>query len=127
MIRKRGKIWWVRYYKDGRPYDESSGSTKEGGAKRLLRLREGAVEQGLPITPRAGWVRFDEAAKDLIIEYRTNGRKSLDELERRIDLHLAPCFGRRRMASITTADVRRFIDERQRSEIVPRTPRSIVS
>ena len=38
-LKKRGKIWWIRYYKNGRRHEESSGSTKEGDAKSLLRLQ----------------------------------------------------------------------------------------
>ena len=67
----------------------------------------------MPVTPRVGRMRFSEAAEGIVTEYRTNGRKSLGHLERRMRLHLAPFFGGRRMASITTADMRRFVDQRQ--------------
>lgn len=40
-IKPRGRIYWVRYYRDGRRYEESSRSTKYEDAKRLLQLREG--------------------------------------------------------------------------------------
>jgi hypothetical protein len=43
-----------------------------------------------------------------------NGRRSVDELERRIRLHVLPSFGGRRLASITTADVNAFIVKRQK-------------
>jgi hypothetical protein len=39
--------------------------------------------------------RFEEGAADLITEYKVNKRRSLDELERRIEKHLAPHFGGR--------------------------------
>jgi hypothetical protein len=45
------------------------------------------------ITSKTGRVRFEDAAKDLVNDYNVNNRKSLDELERRINLHLAPYFG----------------------------------
>src|SRR6266511_2381787 len=35
----RGKIWWIAYSFRGRPYQESSKSTDERAAKKLLRLR----------------------------------------------------------------------------------------
>ena len=34
-IYKRGKIWWIKYYRAGKGYRESSGSKKESDAKRL--------------------------------------------------------------------------------------------
>lgn len=113
QLKKRGRIWWIRYYRDGRRYEESSRSTKEGDARRLLRLREGDIERGLPVTPKIGRLRFEEAAKDLLNDYRTNGNRTLKDVERRIDLHLGPYFGGRRMASITTSDVRNYIAKRQ--------------
>lgn len=51
-------------------------------------------------------------------EYAVNGRRSADELERRIRLHLLPYFGGRRLSSITTADVNAFILKRQKDVMV---------
>jgi integrase len=113
QLKKRGRIWWIRYYRDGRRYEESSRSTKEGDARRLLRLREGDIERGLPVTPKIGRLRFEEAAKDLLNDYRTNRKRTLDDVQRRLDLHLKPYFAGRRMASITTSDVRSYIAKRQ--------------
>jgi integrase len=119
-LKRRGQIWWIRYYKNGRRYEESSGSTKESEAKSLLRLREGDIERGVAITPKVGRIRFDEAAKDVLNDYRTNRKRSLDDVERRIEMHLKPFFGNRRMASITTADIREYIDSRQKETTVLR-------
>lgn len=119
-LKQRGQIWWIRYYKNGRRHEESSGSTKESDAKSLLRLREGDIERGVAVTPKVGRIRFDEATKDVINDYRTNRKRSLDDVERRIEMHLKPFFGNRRMASITTADIREYIDSRQKETTVLR-------
>jgi integrase len=119
-LKRRGQIWWIRYYKNGRRYEESCGSTKESDAKSLLRLREGDIERGVAITPKVGRIRFDEAARDVVNDYRTNRKRSLDDVERRIEMHLKPFFGNRRMASITTADIREYIDSRQKETTVLR-------
>ena len=58
-------------------------------------------------------MRFEEAAEDLN-DYRVDGRKSLSDAERNIKKHLAPFFGSRRMAQITTADVRHYASTRQK-------------
>jgi integrase len=113
QIRCRGKIWWVRYYRDGRRYEESSHSTRKDDAKTLLKLREGDIARGVPVTPKIGRLRFEEAATDVVNDYRVNGRRSLDDLERRIKLHLQPFFGGRRMSAVTTSDVRAYIAKRQ--------------
>jgi integrase len=113
QLRKRGDVWWVRYYRNGKREEESSHSDKKEVARDLLRRREGAIADGVPVTAKINRFRFDDAAADLINEYKVNKRRSLDELERRIEKHLMPCFGGRRMASITTSDVRSYILERQ--------------
>ena len=118
MLRQRGKIWWIKYYRNGRPYEESSRSSKEGDARRLLRIREGDVERGAPVTPKLGRLRFEEAGQDVINDYTTNGKRSLRVARRRIEKHLKPYFRGRRMASITTSDVRAYIAHRQATPIV---------
>src|SRR4026209_826045 len=119
-LKRRGQTWWIRYYRNGKRYEESSGSEKESDAKSLLRLREGDIERGVAITPKVGRIRFDEAVKDVINDYRRNRKRSLDDVERRIERHLKPFFGNRRMASITTADIREYIDSRQKENTVGR-------
>ncbi len=49
---QRGNIWWVKYYRNGRPIRESTGTDKETEAKRSLKLREGDVATGRLIIPR---------------------------------------------------------------------------
>ena len=36
-IYKRGEVYWVKYYRNGKPYRESTKSKKEADAKRLLK------------------------------------------------------------------------------------------
>jgi hypothetical protein len=115
---QRGAVWWIKYYRNGQPMRESTRSAMEGDAKSLLKKREGDIESGLPVSPKLSRIRFDEAADDLETEYEVNGRRSADELERRIRLHLVPHFSGRRLVAITTADVNAFILKRQRDVIV---------
>jgi hypothetical protein len=53
---------------------------------------------------------------------RVNGKRSVDEVARRIERHLQPFFGGRRLANVTTADVRAYVVERQaQKEVVRRS------
>jgi hypothetical protein len=63
-----------------------------------------------PGSPKA---RFEAAVADVVNDYKTNGKRSLAHVERRIALHLTPYFGGRRMAAITTDDIRAYIAKRQ--------------
>lgn len=62
---------------------------------------------------QTGQLRFEEAAADLLTDYRVNGRRALSYVERLIRKALTPRFGGRRMASLSTADVRAYVDQRQ--------------
>ena len=112
-IRKRGRVYWIRYYRAGKRHEESSRSTTKGDAIKLLRLREGDIARGVPVSAKVGRLTFDEAAADVVTDYKVNGRKSLAFVERRIVLHLEPFFGGRRMASITPSDVSGYAAMRQ--------------
>ena len=78
----------------------------------MLRSREGDVEHGITINPKMDRITFEDAAADIENDYVANKRKSIDGLKRRIAKHLTPYFGGRRLASITTAEVRAYIAHR---------------
>jgi site-specific recombinase XerC len=114
VFRQPGRrMWMLKYFRNGRPIYESSGTEDQRAATNLLKTREADIVRGVPLSSKVGRVRFDEAAQDIINDYRINGRRSLDELERRIRLHLAPYFGDCRLSAITTSDVRTFVTGRQ--------------
>jgi integrase len=111
---------WIKYYQNGRAIRESTGTTKETVARRVLRNREGDVERGIPIDPTVGKITFEDAAKDFLNDYKVNGKKTYADAKRRVERHLAKTevdgrkiFAGRRLTHITTADVRAFIAARQ--------------
>ncbi len=46
LLYKRGNIWWLKYYQNGKPIYESSKSDKKMVAKKVLEQREGEIAQG---------------------------------------------------------------------------------
>ncbi len=115
MIYPRGNVWWIKFYDNGRPRYESSRSTKETDAKRLLSLRLGQVVEGKCPAPEAQRTSFEDLALDLENEYRSNGRRSLGHLVVRI-AHLRRFFGFVRATNITTSEVQKYIVKRQSEE-----------
>lgn len=111
--RRTSQIWWIRYYRNGKRYEESCGSEKKGDAIDLLKLREGDGVRGVPITPKVGRLRFEDAAKDLLNDYTTNGKKTRDDVECKLEKHLTPYFGDWRMTSISPTDVRAYVATRK--------------
>lgn len=117
-IYKRGDVFWVKYRAGGRSHYESSGSTRKKDAKELLQRREGKAVDGVPVSAAIGRLTYDDAAADLIMDYKNNAKRSLAVVERRITKHLTPFFTGRKMAAISTADVRRYVAHRQEQGIV---------
>ena len=115
---RQSSVWWIKYRRNRKSYDESSRSTRRKDAVALLQEREGDIVRGRPITPRIGKMTFEDGTADLLSDYTTNRMKSYAVVERRIRLHLAKYFEGRRMAEITTADVRAYIAQRQTTATV---------
>jgi integrase len=114
-VRKRGGVYWIRYYRDGRRIEESARTEKYTEAENLLKQREGDVARGVPHSAKIGRLRFGDASKDLLTDYEINGKRSHDNLKTTIiEGALEPWFRGRRMASLTTADIRAYVADRQK-------------
>jgi len=119
---QRGAVWWVKYYHNGKPYRETSGSEKESDARKLLKKRLGEIALGRFIGPDAEQVRIRELAKDYLNDYRINGRKSLDKAERMVkrldedgkdkDSALLAYFGDYKAHSVGTDRVKAYLAKR---------------
>ena len=105
-------IWWIKYYVDGRPVRESTGTEKESDARRFLKAREGRVATGQPMLPRADRVRYEEAAEDLRQHYETTGSRDPGEAEFRLK-HLDAFFATWRLSRVGPADVTEYVAQRQ--------------
>ncbi len=110
-IYKRGNTYWLKYYRNGKPYYESSGSTKEADAKRLLKNREGEISKGKLPGVYFDRVRFDELAEDFLTDYRVNQKKSLVKAQRSVR-HLKRYFEGYRVTEITTPKIQAYIENR---------------
>ncbi len=111
---KPARIWWVKYYVNGNPIRESTGTERETEAKRFLKVREGRVAMGQPVLRRMDRIRYEEAAEDLRKHYRTTGCRSLREAEIRLN-HLDRFFRHTRLASIDHATITRYVETRQQA------------
>ena len=106
---KEGEILWIKYYdRSGKPCRESTRSTKEADAKRLLKKREGEISQGKLPGIYFDRVRFDELAEDFLTDYRINNKKSLKRAEASVG-HLYKSFGGMRVTEINTPRINAYI------------------
>ncbi len=111
-IYKRGKIFHIKYYRSGKFYRESTHSAKESDAKRLLKLREGAIAEGRFPGLKVEKTTFNELAKDYINDYKINAKKSLERAEINVK-HLKGYFDNYRANNITTQVVKEYINKRR--------------
>src|SRR4029450_4719328 len=108
QIRKRGKFYQIRYYRNGQRIEETTEHTKYDDARELLRNREGDISKGVLVTAQSTRLTFDDPVKRVLADSTVNGKKTKDDVDRRINKHLTPVFGGRRLSSITVADLRAF-------------------
>lgn len=120
-IYKRGRRWWITYTSaDGRRYFESAKQKEKGidgtrleDAIRLLNERQGDIAKGVPASPAIGRGLFSDAVQDVLKDHERNKRRSTADTKRRIDLHIAPYFGTRRLSEVTTRLIRSYVEHRQ--------------
>ena len=110
-IYKRGNIYWIKYYRNGKPYYESTKSEKEADANRLLNRRLGEIAKGTIPGIYFDKVRFDELAEDFLRDYRINNRKSLPQTNISVN-HLKKHFDGIRIIEITTPEIQRYVEDR---------------
>ena len=110
-IYKRGKVYWIQYYRNGKPYRETTKNHKETDAKRLLKKREGEISDGKLPGIYFDRVKFDELAEGFLRDYRINQKKSLVRAERS-EGHLKRYFEGYRVPDITSPKIESYIESR---------------
>ncbi len=106
-----GAVWWIKYYRHGKPYRESSKSDKITTAQRLLKTREGEIAEGNLPSIRFDKVTFDDLAKDFLTDYRVNERDTLKRASWVVDC-LKKSFEGMRATDITTDRIKAHIEKR---------------
>jgi len=109
---KRGPVWWIAYYHRGKEFRESSESDSETQARKLLKKRIGEMGRGRLIGPVEEKVTYDEMSQDFIVDYETNGKRSLRSAKLSVH-HLQGFFGLDRALDITTDRIRGYVAHRQ--------------
>ena len=106
-------IYWIKYYRHGKPYRESSKSDKITVAERILKKRQGEISEGKLPGIYFDKVTFSELAGDFLTDYRINGKDTLDKAERSVK-YLKKFFGDMKATEITTDKVKTYIDKRMK-------------
>jgi integrase len=108
-----GDTWYIKYYRNGKPYVECTKSTKKGVAEKLLKMREGQIVEGKFYGLQAEKTSFEDLKKGLLTDYDVNARKSRWRIEISID-HLEKHFSGKLANEITATHIEDYIEARKR-------------
>jgi hypothetical protein len=110
-IYRRNEVYWIKYFRNGKPYYEYTHSSKKKVAKRLLQKREGEISKGELPGICFDKVRFEELAEDFLTDYRINGKRTLNKAACSVK-HLKEVFGGMRITEISTTKIKEYVDKR---------------
>lgn len=114
IYRQKGSsVWWIKFYRNGEPFRESTGTSDKRKATRALNHRLAEVTTGKFVGLNIEKIAVAELAEDFFRDYRINGKASLDDCEARWRLHIKPFFGSLRAPQITSTLLNAYVDKRQ--------------
>lgn len=91
--RKGSRFWWIAPWIDGKQVPQSSREIDYDRADRKIKILEGKLAANAPITARTDRDSFAALLELVRTDYKIKRRRSLYDLEYRIDLKLVPVLG----------------------------------
>src|SRR5438309_3539435 len=119
-IFRRGQTYWIAYYRHGKEYRESTHSTDESDATKLLKKRFGEIASRRFVGPQEERVMFEDLAKGIERDYKVRGLRSTRAAAGRM-LHLKKAFGGMRALEITPDRIRTYQADRLDEKASPAT------
>lgn len=108
-IFKRGEIWYVSFWADGRQIQKSSRSRKREDAVRLRDQLLGKKARGEMGPTETSKVTCGELLDDLLEHAKSNNRGSTAKIYRLVvEANLRPFFGHRKAAALSTALLKEY-------------------
>jgi integrase len=112
--------WWIYFNAKGKQVKESSHSTKEADAWKLLRKRLGEVSEAKPVGPDVTRTKFEDLMGLLVDDHKANSRRSTGKLQTTID-HPAAVFAGDKAQDITTDRLTKYIAYRRQGQAAAAT------
>lgn len=114
-IYKRGKVWWIQYYRRGQLFRESSRSDLKSTASSLLKKREGDIVDGRIPSLKAEKTTFKDLRGLIIQDYEINRKKSHTRVKQ-LTQNLTKFFKSFLALEITTQKLHDYIAKRQKEK-----------
>jgi integrase len=110
---RRGNVYWIAYSHRGREYRESSKSTREVDAKRLLKKRLGEIGKGAFTGPQEGRVYVEDLLRLVERDHVLNRRRS--PANKVLIAHIRQHFSALRAVDVTPFQIDEYIQKRLQS------------
>ncbi|MEP7366317.1 MAG: hypothetical protein ABI972_23915 [Acidobacteriota bacterium] len=122
-IFKRGNVWYISYWVDGKQVQKSSGSTNIQDAKRLRDQILGKKARGEIIVSDAAKVTCGQLLDDLLAHYDAGNAKATTTRVFRwcIDANLKPYFGDVKAATLSTPKLKAYREKRKAEGVTETT------
>ena len=120
-IYRRGRVWWIKWSKDGKRRRESSKSERDTDAIKLLRRRIEEQARDSRRDPGAeNRVTMAQLFDALVADYTANGRRSGATLAFRL-APLREAFGQGKAHDVKASSIKRYTDQRRAAGKAPAT------
>lgn len=113
--RQDSRFWWIAPVVNGVQAPQSSKETDYGAALQKLKLLEGKIADGRILTPKADRGLFGALLDAVTTDYEIKKRRSIEDMKRRIKLHLRPALGRLRCEQVNSLILNDYIRSRQQA------------
>lgn len=111
--------WWIKYYRQGMPIREPTGTPQYSLALKKLKGRIREIEDGAFAGPKADRLRIGELLDGLLLHYKLNNRSYRDFAKPAVTLDLRPWFGELRARDLDTPRVQSYQLKRQAEGAAP--------
>src|SRR5262249_39424654 len=110
-LRLRGRVWWITYYVEGRPTDESTGTGGKDQADRLLKQRIGEAAAGRDVTLDKATIA--DLCGLVLADYRLRKLRDLSTVQWRYQAHVKPILGNLLAARFGARQAREYMEQRR--------------
>ena len=105
---RKSKTWFLKYYVNGKPERESTGTEDRTEAISILRQKMAKFARSGEYAHQTERVLVNQLLDLVVEDYTFYKRSSAYDAELRIDKHLRPFFGQKRPSEVTSPLIKRY-------------------
>ena len=112
--RHKSTTWFLKYYVNGKPLRESTGTENRNEAIRILRQKMAKSARYSEYSEQLERVLVDQLLDLVIEDYRFNQRSTTYDAGLRVDKHLRPFFAQKKAVEVTSPIIKKYTSARSK-------------